>query len=52
MNVGNAGSPDAVSAIALAKVEASEVSNDGRSRGSAGSADLLDEACFYYRMIT
>jgi hypothetical protein len=34
MNVGNAGSPDAVSAIALAKVEASGVSNDGRSRGA------------------
>ena len=32
----NAGVPDDVSAIALAKEEASRVSNDGRSRGNAG----------------
>src|SRR5258708_32769470 len=42
-NAGNAGLPDEVSAIALAKEEASRVSNDGRSRvtpGAAGAATL------------
>jgi len=34
MNADSVGLPDDVSAIALAKVEASGVSNDGRSRGA------------------
>jgi len=34
MNADRVGLPDDVSAIALAKVEASGVSNDGRSRGA------------------
>ena len=33
-----------MSAIVLAKVEASGVSNDGRSRGNVGSADNADNA--------